>query len=331
MAIFDTDEIFATRFAEYCNKKKELDFDIYVFTNQESFNEFIQHNKVELLLLGGKMELDDRQMEHIKCLCYLSEYQRNDLETIYPSIFKYQQAQSLLLEIKSIYTKLVHGTINSNRNTNTTDTKVISLISLSSGENKLLFAWSFAYILSEHKKTLFIPLELLPVQMFSFLMNSNQALSEFIYFLKDNPNSIEKMKSLLCYHGNLTYLSGITHGLDILSLNKEDINKWLNNMRDICEFECIVFYLGCYADIMFDIVGQSDEIITLMTDTSYEEGLLKEWKRQLDMIDQKTEHYNIKNSILPREETAHLCLSSLQELQNSKEWPLAKDMLEKLT
>jgi hypothetical protein len=239
-------------------------------------------------------------------------------------IFKYQSAHEIMGEIITDYSKKENQIL---VKSNSKSIKIISVYSPVPGAEKLAFAWSISVLLSEQKKVLFIPLDLLPIRLLSFVNNTNQFLSEFIYYLKENSNTIMKMKSLLSYNGNLSYLSGLAHGFDLLSLNKEDIQKWEEELKTHTDYQTIVFYLGCYSEAMTELINISDTILIPTLGTPYEGSLLQEWERQMEKIGVSTNQDKFQCILLQEEKTLGKETITLQELANSLVWSNAKDYL----
>lgn len=320
LAIYDSDLVYATRFMEFFEKRKDFDFEISVFTRKDSLEDFLKEHKIEILLLGEGFLPEEIPKENIKYIYGLSAHPRKEKDIGYPNVFKYQRAGEVMSEIISDYTRKENETKVSS---GSKDMCVISIFSPIPDITKLTFAWSLALILSEKKKTLFIPLDFLPVPIISSSDNSNQAISELIYYLKDNnPNIITKMNSLLRYIGGLSYLSGLTLGLDLLSIGREDTGRWIEELKAHTDYEAVVFYLGLYTDSILEIINQSNSVFVTVQDKLYEKTVLKEWERQMDFIGIPTNQANFQKINVPEEEWAGKMVS-VQELKNSEAWSCA--------
>jgi hypothetical protein len=317
MAVYDTDIIYATRFMEYFKKKKDLGFGISAFTRKESLDEFLRIHQIEILILGECIRTEELPEEKIKYIFQFTEDPKLEKDTGPPNIFKYQPVQAIMAEIISFYAKKENE---SGIEHNTEFTKVISVISPTPNIMKLLFTWSIGVLLSERKKVLVVPLDLLPIQLLSFVDYTSQSLSEFIYYLKENPNIIMKMKTLLSYNGNLAYLTGLTHGFDLLSLTKEDICKWVEALKNHTDYQTVVFYLGYYTDSIVELMNQSDSVLIPITSTPYEKTMLKEWERQMDRIGINTSSDKFHRISIQEEELLVQAPISLQELSQSSAW-----------
>lgn len=278
IALYDSDTYYATRFMEYFNSKKEFNFEISVFTKRESIVDFLKSNNVEILLLDDKLSMEELSIENAKYLYLLSEDPNKRFETPHACVYRYQSASAIMRELINDYIKKENI---SNTNNTPGQTEIISIFSPVSGVEKLSFSWSVGSLESEQSKVLLILLDLFPIQLFSLENYSNQSLTEFIYYLKENSDIMNKMKQLVGLNGNLSCLSGIIHGADILSLNKEDIQRWIEELKLHSDYQTIIFQIGCYTEAMIELMNLSDSVVVTSQDTPYETAVLKEWERQM--------------------------------------------------
>lgn len=59
LAVFDTDVLYASRLMEYLRKSDRCDFEVLLFTRMDILIDFLKHQTVEILLLGGEKLADD--------------------------------------------------------------------------------------------------------------------------------------------------------------------------------------------------------------------------------------------------------------------------------
>lgn len=281
IAILDSDSIYASRFMEFIKNRKEYDFEILAFTRYDSFEDYRKLHMIEILLAEEEFISDEFPKENINYIYILSEKPGSKNAVGYPGIFKYQQVREIMNEVLSDYIK--------NENVKESSRirgglRIISIFSPIPNDRKAAFAWSVAINLSERKKVLFIPFKLFSVPCLLNLEGNSQELSEFIYFLKENnPDMIAKLKILLRYSGNLSCLSGLTHGFDALSINKEDMDKFLQELEANTDYEAAVFYIEIYSEAMMELVKKSDTVFLPVEENEYERMVFHEWKRQIEL------------------------------------------------
>ena len=328
LAVYDTDAIYATRFLEFFRKRKDIEFEIIVFTNQESLKEYASRHKIEILLFDGSFSPENELKENIRYIYELSEHQSRDQDTGYPRIFKYQEARQVMAEISAIYNG---SEINEQGSYSPEGFEIVTIFSPIPDANKLIFAWSLSILLSEKKKILFIPLDGLPVSVLSQEEDLSQSLSEFIYYLKENnPNITAKMKSLLHYIGNLAYLSGLTHGLDLFSLTKEEVSNWTEDLKNHTDYDAVVFYISYYCEAVVEILDKSTCIFTVLRDDPYEKAVIREWERQMEFIGMKEKLAVAHRQFLPNVEWTDEKCPSLQVLKGSPIWNHAMQIAEEM-
>lgn len=327
-AIYDSDIPYTTRFMEYFKDKKVKGFEISAFTKKENLEAFLTNHKIEILLLGEELTLDDTPGNHIKYLFRLAENKMDDIQSVY----RYQPVQSMISEMLKKYAHFENDILDE---ANIKSKKIISIFSPRPSAETLSYAWSISIQLSDHEKTLFIPMELLPVPFLSIADDSGLSLSEFIYYLKENPSQIIKLENELNHIGNLSYFSGTAHGLDLLTLNCEDIHRWAEKFFVLTDYHYVVFYIAFYSEAAIELMKISDSVLILTKDTFYDKALLKEWEEQMErtgkniMNWQANSHVVNKNPSgfqqiqLPAEDHWNGIPISLQELAGTTEWSVA--------
>lgn len=326
IAIYDSDMIYAIRLMEYIKKRKELRFDVFVFTEEESLLEFGMNRSIDILLIEDGLSITDEIKDKIKVTFILSDYINQPDVNGDIRVLKYQSAQILISDVLTNYNKLINK---SDSNYGTNNTKIVSIISVTPERNKLGFAWSYAYNNSNHNKVLFIPLELLPNPFLDVNEPSISSLSDFLYYLKNkDPQLISIMNSYINYIDSVSYLSGISIGLDLLSITKEDISLWLEKMKAYTDYDLIIFYLAFYNEATVELIKESNEILIPIVEQSEDNQVVRELERQLNyigvnMLSEKTHKIKIPLTMWSDHGTV-----SYQELKNSGSWKATVKFIE---
>lgn len=323
LALYDSDVFYATRFMEYLNKRKENDFEISVFTRKESLEEFLRLHKVEILLSGEQLNLEEQSLNNIRYTYQLSEGSPEKEDNNEFWINKYQSVRIILDRIMADYQEKEHIT---NVNSTKGQMNIISVFSPVPGMEKLLFSWALSLQMSNDSNVLLVLLDPLAVPLLSDNDNKNQSLSEFIYYLRENSN-LDKMKPLLMQNGRLSYLSGILHGSDLLSLSREDILKWVEELRKNSQYNEVVFYLGCYTEAVLELIDLSDTVLVTSINNTYEKAVLTEWERQMAQVEIPINQKKFQVLCLhEQEELGHVPLT-MQELIETISWEDAEKYL----
>lgn len=320
-ALYDSDVFYATRFMEYFKGNKEFNFIITVFTRFDKLEEYVQTHFVEILLLGEQTKIEEQMLLSIKYKYQLTDNQNKKADTDYTQIYKYQPVRAVIMDILNDYNSKER--ISPTRY-NSDQTNIISIFSPVPGIDKMIFSWAISSLMSEQNHVLFVPMELFPLHLPAPFDKSGQSLTEFIYFLKEKSNIINKLNALKNYNGTLSILHGIVHGVDLLSLSKEDIQNWVEELRIHSDYQTIVFYLGCYTEAMIELINLSDSVLVTISDNPYEAAVLPEWERQMGQSGINTRQEKYQYIELPEQENSGFIPLTIPELKSSPTWLFAQ-------
>ncbi|HKL98413.1 MAG TPA: hypothetical protein VJZ06_00740 [Mobilitalea sp.] len=327
MAIYDADVAYATRFMEYIKKRNNVGLEVTVFTRKDSLTDFVKYQAIELLLLGEGLSPEELPKENIRHIIKLSEERELSQASEIPTIYKYQSSQKVVSKLLECYARLENPSVSVHSN----ELTIISVFTPASNLSERLYAEYLANVLAERKRVLFLPLELFPVPSTDSSVSSDHFQSEFIYYLKENnPNLILKMKSLLNYSGRLNFISGLTHSFDLLSLNKQEAVKFIDELRLKSDYEVVVFYLGFYSDFTAETMKLSDCIEVVTREGIYTSKVLSEWERQMELLDISPAQSKFRKILLPLGETLDSMAGIRQEQFGNELLQLARQRAESL-
>lgn len=298
LAVFDRDSLYATRLMEHFKRVPWENFEILVFTRRESLVDFLTYQSVDILLYGEDAIFEELPKENIKYIFWLSndKKQAKDKEEM---IYKYQAASKITSDIISCYTRLEDKYHNKSYD----KVSFITVYPPVPGVEKICYAWSLAKELSNNSKVLFINLELLPAPSMLGQEDKAHSMSEFLYYLKERrSNYMDRFKEHLNYSEKLSYLSGPVHGFDLLSLSKEDVGRLMDDIRKYSDYETVIVYLGIYTEGSMEILSRSNEICIATCSSPYEEFVLREWERQMELIGLSIDKQKINRLQLPTAE-----------------------------
>ncbi len=298
LAIFDKDLLYASRLMEYFKKTDWEDFDILLFTKPNKLCDFLKYQSVDILLYGEDNFFPELSKENIKYIFWLCT-DKKSIKDKQEAINKYQAAEKIFSELLSAYTRLE----NNAQNNPTGNTDFISIYPPVPSAEKIAYAWSMAKELSYKKKVLFIAFELLPTALILGQESIKQSMSELLYYLKESKSDyMDKFKSYLSYSEKLSYLMGPVHGFDLLSISKEDISIFMDDIKNNSDYDTVVFYLGIYTEASMELLSRSNEIYIVTRDLPSEELVIKEWERQMELIDVSVEKLRINRVKLPKDQ-----------------------------
>lgn len=280
LAIYDYDTDYANHLMDYIQRKQKRITQVRVFTNHNSLEEYLEHNKINILLLGENIPQDEVQHKNIKNICILSEGNYLREGSTCPVIYKYQSAELIIQEVFSYFAaELLAGRPVEIKGRSV---KLISVFSIRREKRQAMLIKTLARCYAEQKKTLYINLDIF--QAFSEFQNQDmeKSLSEFIYYLKQNhPSLLDKMKALITSTHQFDYIQGVSFGPDLYELTTEDMILWLKELRSYDEYEVIIFDVGTFFQAILELFRESDEILLSLGNNDWEQSRYHNFERQL--------------------------------------------------
>ncbi len=304
LAIYDRETEYANHLMDYI-KRKQKKLTVRVFTNPDSLREYSEQNPIQILLINENMPVEEIRQDNIENICILSEDNDSSEKTDYPTIYKFQSAENLMKELFSYYPPLEvqKRSINSLEYT----TEIISVFSICEGAGRSVFSFSLAKQYAALKKTLYVNLDIIQVLPEFLGHKADKDLSEFIYFLKQNPTDlISKMNSIILKRNNLDYIEGVSFGPDLHELTADDINLWLREIIRNTDYEAVVFDVGCFFHAMLELFRNTGKLLLLLGENSWEQARYNNFINQLDWAGYEDITEKITAVPLPAEERAKL-------------------------
>ena len=282
LGIYDSDTDYANQLMDYIKRKKKAVTQVRIFTNLSSLKEYLAHDKINVLLLGGEIPIDEVLHQNIKNICILSEGNFAREQESYHVIYKFQSARQVMEELFSYFPledTLVRALLSGNGSSN-----IISVFSVGKENERQVFSYYLASEYAKSKKTLYINLDLFSAWTEISGSYSEKGLSEFIYYLKQShPNIITKMNGIITKINNLDCIQGVSFGPDIYEMLPDDIDYWIKTLKEASDYEVIIFDVGCFFHTTLELFRNSNELLLLIGDQKLEEGKYHSFRYQLQL------------------------------------------------
>nr|WP_308742243.1 hypothetical protein [uncultured Anaerocolumna sp.] len=282
LGIFDPDTDYANQLMDYIKRKQKAITQVRIFTNAKSLIEYLEHDKLNVLLLNEEINTDEVLHRNIKNICILSEGNFAREEENCHVIYKFQSAQKVMEELFSYFPledTLIRAFLSGNGSLN-----IISVFSVGKENERQVFSYFLASEYAKIKRTLYINLDLFSPWTKNSGSNFEKGLSEFIYYLKQShPNLISKMNGIVTKINNLDCIQGVSFGPDIYELVPEDIYYWIKTLKESSEYEVIIFDVGCFFESTLELFRSSNELLLLIGDQRLEEEKYRNFRSQLQL------------------------------------------------
>lgn len=205
-AVCDLDVDYAYHFMEYLSKKKNIPFEVRVFTSAAGFQEYVKEHPVELLLISEKAMNSEIREAKIGQILILSDGVVSKGYEEYPSIYKYQSSNQVIREALEHYGEGV-GTTAQTLKLEKKRMEVIGVYSPVGRTMKTTFALTLGQILAKKRGCLYLNLE--ACSGFEYLLERSfdQTLGDLLYYQRlGSEQLITKMGSIVQSVNNLDYL-----------------------------------------------------------------------------------------------------------------------------
>ena len=249
-AVCDLDVDYAYHFMEYLSKKKNIPFEVRVFTSAAGFREYVKEHPVELLLISEKAMNSEIREAKIGQILILSDGVVSKGYEEYPSIYKYQSSNQVIREALEHYGEGV-GTTAQTLRLEKKKMEVIGVYSPVGRTMKTTFALTLGQILAKKRACLYLNLE--ACSGFEYLLERSfdQTLGDLLYYQRlGSEQLITKMGSIVQSVNNLDYLPPVLSMEDIQSTTAQE---WISLLQQIID----------YSNYDVDILDLSDSVSQL--------------------------------------------------------------------
>jgi hypothetical protein len=290
LAIYDLEKEYADSFMQYIGRKQGMPFRTIAFTDKKALYEYLEQNKVEILLISIRdmeKELEEKNIDRIillSCGEILPEYED------YACIYKYQSSEKIIRELLDYYADVTDGSnLVQVRECTSRITGVYSPVKRA---GQTTFALTLGQILATDYRTLYINLEEFAAFDKVFHQVYSGDMSDLMYFYKQNPDSlIIKLKAIVCQIHQMEYVPPLIYSRDLRIM---DTCQWISLIkaiestgmydRIILDISNVVADVFAVMDICQNIyVPITDDLVSLKKIDSFEEYLLR--SRQEHILD----------------------------------------------
>lgn len=280
LAIYDKETDYANQLMDYLKRKQKNLSQIRVFTNENSLKEYLEHDRIDVLLLNESIPMENVSHENIKNICVLSEGNYIRENTGYPVIYKFQSAELVMQELFSYFPLKMSD--NSPRGMDNPSMKIISIYSIARDTEKMIFALSLAKQYSKTGKTLYINLDVFQAFTEQDISRNENGLSEFIYYLKQNPSNLnEKIGNMIKKNTWFDYIQGVSFGPDLYELNTDDMLHWIEEIRAWSDYEFVIFNVGCFFEATLELFRSSSQLLYIQGNSPMEKVKYQNFHSQL--------------------------------------------------
>lgn len=266
VAIFDADQSYRERFADYLMNHKAAEMELAVFTNEQFFFHAVDVDKFHLFVLGGGYEavLPRARAKKVPVLVltecaqsYVREtIQMLDEQVVYTS--KYQSMDVITQKMQMLTDmKWSHGEVRMLQNP-----EIVGVISPVSHEMQMLFSLLLARNVAREKRVLYINMLEFPgfSEMFK---DAEYDLSDAILQVRESEVKEERLRACIYELDGFSYISPVANPENLREITEVDVQRLLEVMVEYMDYQVIILDVGLNIAGFADILPTCDRIFSL--------------------------------------------------------------------
>lgn len=264
LAILEKDQNYLNRIVTVFNNKYADKLEIYSFTDQDIAMKQLGAANIDVLAASENFIIDKEKLPKRCGFAYLVE--SNNIETLYDStaICKFQKADLIYKEILGIYSEAAAG-ITGIRLDGNEELKIITFISAGGGTGSSSAAAACAVSAARQgKKVLYLNLEQFGDTKLYFQAEGQMDMNDVIYAIKSKRTNLAlKLESAVKTDSSgVCFYESSNMALDIIGLNKEDIDRLIQELKVTTLYDYIIIDTDFIMDEKcFNILRYSRHIV----------------------------------------------------------------------
>ena len=300
LAICDTEAEYAYRMMEVLKARKDLHFDVHVFTDTVNLLSVNFADEIECLLITESAYSENIKELNIPHVFILNESGMEEIreENHFYNINKYQPADHIVNDMMAYYVDmkvvLPRKAFKSNKSV-----KIIGVYTPVKRCLQTTFSLTLGQILAKRGKTLYLNYE--SFSGFSQLNNRNYRadMTDMIYLFECvKEKFIYKLGSIKEEVNGLDFVAPASIYPDLMNVRGEQWTELLKEMRNQGDYEYIILDLSEYVNGLLNILNVCDWIYTITRGDFYAVAKMEQYEQLLkelhmESVVSKTQKLNL--------------------------------------
>lgn len=282
LVLCDPEEDYAQHMADFLRRKKDMDWEVRIFTVREELQKFSAEETIEILLVAESVYGDYIKDLPVKLSVLLNEsgmLKENKLA----NIDKYQPAEAVWQELLSYYMEK-----NGERYPKIGSRKNGKLIGFYSPIRRCLqstFALTMGQLLAEKYATLYVSFEFF-AGLEEWQDRERQDLSVLLYYQQNRPDSFgTQLQTLVKKVGKLDYVSPMLNGENLLYITQSQWKSLMQALLNTGDYEYIILDLSESIQGLFEILHLCHKVYTIVREDSKALSKLNRYEQLLSLLE----------------------------------------------
>lgn len=282
LVLCDPEKDYVQHMADYLRRKKDMDWDVCIFTAKEELQKFCAEEAIEILLIS-----ETAYGEYVKELPVKLPVLLNESgivrEKRMANIDKYQSAEKVWQELLRLYMEKSGETF-----PKVGGWKKGKLIGMYSPVRRCLqstFALTMGQLLAEKHSTLYVSFEFY-AGLEAWQERSGQDLSVLLYYQQNRPESFgTQLQTLVKKIGNLDYVSSMANGENLLYITPEQWKSLIQALLSTGDYEYIILDLSESIQGLFEILRLCHKVYTIVREDSRASLKMSRYEQLLSLLE----------------------------------------------
>ena len=323
MAVYDVDPVYAQRFADVANQKEKVPFTVIPFTTLEALREFAGKHRIEILLISVSVPVEQVQGIEAGSVVTLAEGEVVSSTDSYPSVYKYQSADSVIREVMTYYCQqpaenplVVLGR----------KAKVLGVYSPIGRCLKTSLALTLGQQLAKEGKVLYVGLE--EFSGFSRIIGGQcrNDFSDVLYYLRQGNLDAVRMRSISYTWKDMNYLAPVRYPEDLEQMTGEEAGMLVEKLAGEMGYEYVIVDVGRIARNIIPVLERCDIIYMPIKEDGVSSAKLDEFEEYLKV----TGRENLKEIIRRVKLPYHSCFGRRDPYMEQLLWGELGDYVRQL-
>lgn len=295
-AICDQEAVYACNLMEYMTQRRNVPFEIQVFSELGSLMESLKEEETELLLISSGMMCPKIEELKIGKIVILSDGEMERELLRFPVVYKYQPSEQLTAELLDYYAKAAapRTTLQGKKHG-----KILGVYAPIGRCGKTCFALTLGQILAEKESVLYLNLEEYSGFEALFGKDCTADILDVMYFIRQKKeNAMIKMSSVVQRIGKLDILPPALSAEDLREVR---IEEWLELLEAVMSqggYETVILDLGSPVEDPLMLLEQCDKVYTPVIQGVMAKAKIAHYEKQLRETEQeeilkKTKYLNL--------------------------------------
>ena len=256
-AVCDIETEYAIRFMEFLNRKN-LPFEVQMFTSVPPLCEYAKHKHIELLLISERAMCEEVRNLRVGKMILLSEGKGEGTEEL-PAVYKYQSSAQVVREVLDCYSaeRIAAQAVQDIRKK---QGKILGVYGLTDPVRQMLFSLTLGQILAESQTVLYLNLQKHTGLMRLTGEETEMTLSDLLYFYRQKKRGMFfRLPGMIRQIGRLDYIPVPSFSEDISEMSGEEWAGFLEELGNAGGHDVLLLDLS-------DSLRGLPDILTLCTD-----------------------------------------------------------------